>query len=134
MVSDTLRSVWKHIEDSHNNCADLCRGCPLCDSPLLLLKPGRPESVRVMVVTEGPNRYEPIKFLASCANLPTYPYLYTLFRGRFRPVGPDANLYWTHVYKCFLDSKQRAVREASRRCIFAFSWRYPPQNPLFFIF
>ena len=69
-----------------------------------------------MVITEGPNRYEPIKFLASCANLPTYPYLYTLFRGKFRPVGSDANVYWTHVRKCFLDGKQSMVRKASRKC------------------
>jgi len=68
-----------------------------------------------MVVTEGPNRYEPIKFLASCANLPTYPYLYTLFRGKFRPVGSDANVYWTHVRKCFLDGLQSVARKELRK-------------------
>jgi len=40
-----------------------------------------------------------------------------MFSGNFRPVGRDANVYWTHVRKCFLSNGGfREEREAMRLC------------------
>ena len=84
---------------------------------LLLLKPESLDAVKAMVITEGPNRPEPVEVLVSPLNHPTFTFLYTIFSGNFRPVGRDANVYWTHVRKCFLgNSGFSEGREAMRLC------------------
>ena len=70
-----------------------------------------------MVITEGPYRPEPIEVLVSPLNHPTFTFLYTMFSGNFRLVGHGANVYWTHVRKCFLSNGGfREGREAMHLC------------------
>jgi uracil-DNA glycosylase len=85
--------------------------CPLRESKPLIFKPEKP--ISVMVVTEGPSRETDPRFIASIANHPIFTYLYSIFGGRFKPMGPDSNVYWTHLRKCFLDySKDAKERRA----------------------
>ena len=112
-----LKSVWKFIEENKEASKGACSHCPLRSCRLLLLKPESLDAVRVMVITEGPNRPEPIEVLVSPLNHPTFTFLYTMFSGNFRPVGHGANVYWTHVRKCFLSNGGfREGREAMRLC------------------
>jgi len=116
-MNPPLRSVWKFIEENKEAGKGVCSRCPLRSCKLLLLKPETLNAVKVMVITEGPNRLEPIEVLASPLNHPTFTFLYTIFSGNFRPVGRGANVYWTHVRKCFLDNGGfRKGREAMRLC------------------
>ena len=95
--------VWVEIMLNKVNKKGTCQGCPLINSlwmmkkEPLLLKPDDPASTRVMVITEGPNKSEPLDILTTVTNHPTYTFLFTLFEGRFKPLGSNANVYWTHV-------------------------------------
>jgi len=116
-MSSYLRSVWKIIEKNKETGNGACGRCPLLSCRLLLLKPKSLDVVRAMVITEGPNRPESIEVLVSPLNHPTFTFLYTIFSGNFKPVGRDANVYWTHVRKCFLNHKGlKEGREAIRLC------------------
>lgn len=99
MDMKALKKVWAEVEGWKR-----CGGCPLRKkSEPLLFKPQRP--VNVMVITEGPNRVEDRDFIASLANHPTYTYLTALSGGKFIPEGESANVYWTHVRKCFVKNE-----------------------------
>jgi len=112
-----LKSIWKFIEENKEAGHGACSHCPLRPCRLLLLKPESLDAVRAMVITEGPNRPEPVEVLVSPLNHPTFTFLYTIFSGNFRPVGHDANVYWTHVRKCFLSNGGFSEgREAMRLC------------------
>ena len=98
---EALRQVWGEIERQER-----CDNCPLKQrSGPLLFKPQH--SVSVMVITEGPNRKESKAFIASLANHPTFTYLTALAGGEFIPEGKGANVYWTHVRKCFIRDENR---------------------------
>ena len=108
-----LQLVWQKIESKVK-----CQGCPLekeSGRPLII-KPARVNKVQVMVATEGPNRKADKKFLTSIANHPTYTFLSALFSGRFQPEGASANVYWTHVRKCFINGNAKGGRKALRPC------------------
>ena len=95
-----LEEIWKRIEKRLE-----CNNCPLKEKSIpLLFKPASP--VKVMVVTEGPNRIEDKEFIASLGNHPTFTYLTALAGGKFIPEGQDANVYWTHLRKCFIKKKR----------------------------
>lgn len=100
MNMKALEQVWGEIEN-WGRCGD----CPLKGNTYkhLLFKPCHP--VSVMVVTEGPNRVENKEFIASLANHPTFTYLTALAGGEFTPEGEGANVYWTHVRKCFVQDE-----------------------------
>jgi hypothetical protein len=80
------------------------------------------KEVNRMVITEGPGeKWEkqlPINkdHVVSLINKTLYPYLYTLFGGRFEPRGPQANVYWTHARKCVPRGKGQEERKALRIC------------------
>jgi len=98
-----IRELWQQIENRKR-----CNKCPLKDkSRPLLFKPKN--RVRVLVVTEGPNEEAEPDFIASIANHPTFTFLQALFRGKFQPIGEEANVYWTHLRKCFLKIGNKRV-------------------------
>jgi len=116
-MDSSLRSVWESIEKNKEYGNESCGQCPLLTCKLLLIKPTKLDQIGIMVITEGPNRPESIEVLTSPLNHPTFTFLYTIFRGNFRPLGCDANVYWTHVRKCFLDKKGlKEGREAIHHC------------------
>ena len=71
-----------------------CEGCPLKGKRKpLVIKPSHPEEVEVVVVTESPwQKVESVERLTSIANIHTYPYIYCLLSGNFKP---RENVYWT---------------------------------------
>ena len=107
----SLREILDQVESKKR-----CNVCPLKEMEPLIFKPGK--GVKVILVTEGPGEKwgKQMKIDAdhvlSILNKTLYPYIYTLFSGRFEPKGPQANVYWTHVRKCFLDGKTK--REATK--------------------
>ena len=118
-----LRVVWERIKENKLKGIGPCSDCPLRISdwvgsswPPLLIQPENLEGIRIMVVTEGPNRKADERFLISLANHPTFTFLYALFKGRFKPWGEDANAYWTHVRKCFIDGRKGYGYRAILRC------------------
>lgn len=73
--------------------------------------------VKIMVVTQGPkgkvsrSDFDDVKKrILSPANFFMYPFLYTMFNGRFRPDGAidkePSTVYWTHMRKCFMEGKE----------------------------
>ncbi|TDA32220.1 MAG: hypothetical protein DSO03_03240 [Hadesarchaea archaeon] len=100
-----LQRIWKEIENCNVNCP--LRG----KSPLLFRIKRR---VNVMVVTEGPNYKEEPENVASLANHPTFTFLQAMFGGRFKPY-KDANVYWTHLRKCFLKEEARGRTTGKER-------------------
>lgn len=95
-----------------------CFGCPLSrerDYRLVLIKPAS-ERIRAVVVSESPGGCAgEVERLVSAANVPTFPYIYTVMSGLFDPLGCD---YWTHACKCCLKGvdpgvKGRAIRFCS---------------------
>jgi len=114
---DKIKVVWREIENKK-----YCEDCPLKDSYPLLFKPTR--NVEVMVITEGPNKEASKEVIASIANHPTYNFLYALFQGKFKPLNEEANVYWTHLRKCFLKIGEEPNRrdytedryQAMRKC------------------
>jgi len=101
-----LERVWNDIK-RYVNCYD----CPLKNVSRPLLFEGEHVNwVKVMVVTEGPNEEAEPEFIASMANHPTFTFLQALFKGNFKPRyekhREKPNVYWTHVRKCFLKTKQ----------------------------
>jgi len=82
----------------------------------LILEPKEPEKVKVIIVTEGPNRSESSQLITSVVNHPTFTFLQALFKGNFRPVGEGSNAYWTHVRKCFLNGTKAVERRARKQC------------------
>ena len=115
-LRSTLGSVLDWIEGRGG-----CASCPLYDMGRrpLVVKPSSEARVKAVVVTESP--WEPgwdVDVATSIMNIPTFPYLYCLFRGMFRP-REDANVYWTHVCKCPLKNvkpleKRRAMSFCSK--------------------
>ena len=90
-----------------------CSGCPLLREGRrpLVVKPRSEDGVKVVVVTESPWEIEwDIDLVTSIANIPTFPYLYCLLSGEFRPV-ENANAYWTHTCKCPLKTSLGRVRQ-----------------------
>ena len=68
----------------------------------LVIRPYPKGPIEVIVVTESPwEHVRDIEISTSIANVPTFPYLYCLLSGKFRP-RVDANAYWTHTCKCYL--------------------------------
>jgi len=98
MDMEQLNKILEDIKDRK-----MCT-CPLkeCSRPLIL-KPDR--EVNIVVITQGPNRFESEEFIASPANHPTYNYLNSLFSGKFSPM-KEATAYWTHLRKCFLKDER----------------------------
>ena len=80
-----------------------CVGCPLKGKRKpLVIEPYPTDGIKVVVVTESPWEYvENIELSTSIANVPTFPYLYCLLDGKFKP-REEANAYWTHTCKCYL--------------------------------
>lgn len=99
MNKKKLKDVWQTIKRKKK-----CRGCPLLKMPQLIMKANGP--VKGMVITEGPNKEEKDKHIASFGNHPTYTFLYTLFSGKAKFICHNANVYWTHIRKCFLTNKK----------------------------
>ena len=93
-----------------------CSNCPLKKNELLLLNPKNIDSIKIMTVTEGPNKREPIEIITSFANHPTFTFLFSLFKGNYNPIGENANVYWTHVRKCFLQEDKTSEKGAGRLC------------------
>ena len=91
-----IKEIWRDIRGKAK-----CGDCPLKDKSYPLLFEIK-KNVRVMVITEGPNEEACKDFIASIANHPTFTFLYSLFKGRFKPCGENVNVYWTHLRKCFL--------------------------------
>jgi len=105
MNKKKLKSVWQAIQDKEK-----CKACPLCEMQPLIMKAGG--SVKGMVITEGPNKKEKDENIASFGNHPTYTFLYTLFSGKAKFLRRNANVYWTHVRKCFLrNGRNKSNRE-----------------------
>ena len=96
-----------------------CSGCPLLREGRrpLVIKPSSEDGVKAVVVTESPWEIEwDIDLVTSIANIPTFPYLYCLLGGEFRPV-ENANTYWTHTCKCPLKNipqKNKAIKFCSK--------------------
>jgi len=118
-----LYTIWERIKENKRKRLGPCSNCPLgapgwvgSNWEPLLLEPEHPESIGVMVVTEGPNRKADKKHLISMANHPTFTFLYALFRGKFEPCGEFANAYWTHVRKCFVNGRKGDGFRAISRC------------------
>ena len=80
-----------------------CTKCPLKESRKpLVIKPHPMSAIKAVVITESPWQcVEDIEQLTSIANIYTFPYLYCLLSGNFRP-RENANTYWTHTCKCYL--------------------------------
>jgi len=112
-----LADIWQMIEEKQK-----CNGCRLRARKPLIFRLKSP--IKVVVVTEGPNRQESPEFVASIANHPTYTFLYTLFGGCFTPIDStscQANVYWTHVRKCFLNGTGRkTIDRALKICSSAY--------------
>jgi len=107
-----LDIVWEKIR-----CKAKCQGCPLeREGEPLIVEPEDLNKIRIMVITEGPNRRIDRKFLTSIANHPTFTFLFSLFGGSFKPTGSSANAYWTHVRKCFIDGNVEKGRRALKPC------------------
>jgi len=98
-------------------------GCQLCAElktrvPLLFVPNA---NVKTIVVTQGPKgevvdkerMHEVKKGVLSPANIYMYPFLYTIFSGRFRPDGDvdkePSTAYWTHVRKCFMEGESHKI-------------------------
>lgn len=116
-----LKEILERIRENKRSGEGACRDCPMrdpqwkgCEWEPLLIEPENPHLIRVMVVTEGPNRQADVEYIVSLANHPTYTYIYTLFKGQFKPRGRDANSYWTHVRKCFLDGSKKGKKALSK--------------------
>ncbi len=93
-----VKAVWKSIR-----CKSSCDDCPLKELSFPLLFDGECVArASVMVVSEGPNEVATREFIASIANHPTFTFLSVMFGCNFKPWGEGANVYWTHVRKCFL--------------------------------
>ncbi len=103
-----LEDVWRTIKRKKK-----CGDCPLHlhMKPLIMKAEG---SVRGMVITEGPNREEDPKNIASFGTHPTYTFLYTLFSGKAKFLGKNANVYWTHLRKCFLRNGEDRRSDAQK--------------------
>ena len=108
-----LQLVWQKIRSKAK-----CQGCPLEKEGgrPLIIKPATVNKIQVMVVTEGPNRRTDKEFITSIANHPTCTFLSALFCGRFQPEGASANVYWTHVRKCFINGNVKQGRKALKTC------------------
>jgi uracil-DNA glycosylase len=107
-----LQLVWQEIESKAG-----CHGCSLEEEgEPLVLKPDNVDEIRVLVITEGPNKRIDRDFLTSVANHPTYTFLFSVFGGKFRPVGKSTNSYWTHVRKCFINGDVGKGKEALNTC------------------
>lgn len=106
-----LEDFWKSINKEE------CNKCPLKDmKPPLIMKIN--DLVKVIVITEGPNQKGKAECIASFGNHPTYTFLYTLFNGKAEFLGNDANVYWTHVRKCFLkDGKKNKSKEDAKKAL-----------------
>ena len=105
-----LENVWRSIRKWEK-----CNDCPLIrKEPPLIMKINRPINVKVMVITEGPNKKEKKKHIASFGNHPTYTFLYTLFSGNAKFIGEEANVYWTHARKCFLSNEENKKKEGKK--------------------
>lgn len=114
-----LQAVWAKIRENKGNGIGPCSDCPLrfpgwegsAWDPLIL-EPENISVVKTMVITEGPNREADRTHLVSLANHPTFTFLYALFKGKFEPCGEKANVYWTHVRKCFINGRRgnKAIR------------------------
>jgi len=87
-----------------------CSDCPLSEERawrLVLIKPAS-KNIRAMVVSESPGgRAGEVERLVSAANVPTFPYIYTVTGGLFAPLECD---YWTHVCKCYLKDVDHSVK------------------------
>lgn len=95
-----------------------CSGCPLLKEGRrpLVIKPSSEDRLKAVVVTESPWEIEwDIDLVTSIANIPTFPYLYCLLGGEFRPV-ENANAYWTHTCKCPLKNISKKKNKAIRFC------------------
>jgi len=76
---------------------------------------------KIMVVTQGPKGERVSKDeicelkrgILSPANIFMYPFLYTVFNGKFRPDGEidkePSTAYWTHIRKCFMEGEKRKI-------------------------
>lgn len=97
-----------------------CQRCPELENKVpLLFMPNT--HVKIMVVTQGPKgervsrdkMREVKRDVLSPANIFMYPFLYTIFNGRFRPDGEiekeSSTAYWTHVRKCFMEGEKRRI-------------------------
>ncbi|MEM2578598.1 MAG: hypothetical protein QXV88_06935 [Candidatus Bathyarchaeia archaeon] len=80
-----------------------CEGCPLYGKRYpSIIEPYPSGGLSVVVVTESPwENINEVEDAVSVYNVPTFPYLYCLLGGSFRP-RESANSYWTHVCKCHL--------------------------------
>ena len=107
MSTKKLQTVWHSIENKKK-----CNDCLLINMDPLIMKINEP--VKVMVITEGPNRQQQVKNIASLGNHPTYTFLYTLFSGKAKFRGKEPNVYWTHVRKCFLGNKEHTKNEEKK--------------------
>jgi hypothetical protein len=117
MATSNLGEIIPHVESQYK---ERCSKCPLKEMDRLIFP--LEKEVRKMLVTEGPGEKRgkqlPINkdHVVSILNKTLYPYLYTLFGGRFEPRGPQANVYWTHARKCVLNGKGREEKKALRIC------------------
>jgi uracil-DNA glycosylase len=107
------------LKDLHNRIWG-CQQCTGVEAPLLFI-PNK--QVKVMVVTEGPlgefsradiDQVDQVKrHVLSPGNIFMYPFLYTIFNGKFRPDGDierePSTAYWTHMRKCFIKGKKPKI-------------------------
>lgn len=112
-----MEKVWDDIK-GYVDCGD----CPLKNRSRPLLFDGEHVNwVKVMVITEGPNEEADRGFIASIANHPTFTFLQALFKGNFKPYykkhGGNTNVYWTHVRKCFLKTKNGNLEEHGEKAL-----------------
>ena len=108
-----------------------CKNCELISDVPLLFLPNRP--VKIMVVTQGPEvnkrgrEADVRRHVLSPANIFMYPFLYTLFNGKFRPDGEletePSTAYWTHMRKCPIKGRKRRERQILNRCSGEYLWK-----------
>lgn len=104
--------IWEKIRAKSK-----CQGCPLeKEGEPLIIEPEELNKMHIMVITEGPNRRTDREFLTSIANHPTFTSLFSLFGGSFKPEKDSADVYWTHIRKCFINGNAKSGRRALKPC------------------
>lgn len=59
---------------------------------------------------------DPSNFVTLDRNLLKITFLFSLFGGSFKPEKDSANVYWTHVRKCFINGNVESGRRALKPC------------------
>ena len=114
-MSSELKLLHDRIWSECQKCRDMKTKLPL------LFMPNR--QVKIVLVTEGPwgevsrAEIDQVKrHVLSPGNIFMYPFLYTIFNGKFRPDGDierePSTAYWTHMRKCFMKGEKSQMLTA----------------------